>query len=325
QWKPFYFDVELRVSIGVSASVRIFSVRITITVEVGVGMGIWGPPTGGKAKVRLWFISFTIGFGKDREASNNNLDWLGFSEMLPPASNNVRVLPGAGLLVEQHPDVPTDDYWEVSASGFTFHTDTTVPITEVYLGSGEAAVESGNTVNLRPTRWRGVSCTQRVSLTLDGAPHDLDTWVRGRRMAAVSAELWGSGSSGTLPSGDGHLVPDQLIGVEFTSPASSYGTSTGFIDEKAIAFDPIAPQGIQPLDPAAPPAGAIPQRPGDIDVIDRIATTIAAPAQRDARNTLTRQLTALGFDLGSLDDDLSEYSRVCRTAFTAAPMLVPAS
>ncbi|MGH3913670.1 MAG: DUF6603 domain-containing protein, partial [Pseudonocardiaceae bacterium] len=119
QWKPFYFDVELRVSIGVSASVRIFSVRITITVEVGVGMGIWGPPTGGEAKIRLWFISFTIKFGKDREASNNELDWPGFSEMLPPASNNVRVLPGAGLLVEQHPDVPTDDYWEVSASGFT--------------------------------------------------------------------------------------------------------------------------------------------------------------------------------------------------------------
>ncbi|MGW4119143.1 DUF6603 domain-containing protein [Nocardia sp. NPDC004711] len=324
QWKPFYIDVGMRVSIGVSASVKIIFVRITITVEVGVGLAIWGPPTGGQAKVKLWFISFTINFGNGRAGASNELDWAGFSAMLPPANNNVRILPQAGLLAEQHPGTRDgDDYWEVSASGFTFDSDTTVPITRVHLGKSDGTfelAETGSTVNLRPTKWRGVTCNQRVTLTLGGDRRDLGAWTRSRRMAAISAELWGSGNSGSLPSGDDQLVKNQLLGVELTSPAPQYGTSTGFIDERAISFDTVTPDGRQPLDPDGGPIGATPRRPGD--VITTIATTVAATPQTDARRRLAGQLSALGFDLGQIDSDLSGYARACQTAFTAEPMLV---
>ncbi|WP_019927403.1 DUF6603 domain-containing protein [Nocardia sp. BMG111209] len=321
QWKPFHFEVGVRTSIGVSASVKIIFVRITITVEVGVGLTVWGPPTGGEAKVKLWFVSFTIGFGSGPSRVSNELDWDGFSAMLPPAGTNVRVLPQAGLLVDKPPATPGGEgFWEVSAGGFTFDTDTTVPITEVYLGTATSPAEAGDTLDLRPTRWRGVTSTHRVSLTLDGANRDLGEWSRSRRTAAVSAELWGAGSPGRLPSGDGHLVADQLLGVQFTSPAPRYGTSTGFIDEQAIDFDTVAPDGEQPLDPAADPVGAVPRRPGR--VIATIAATVAAEPQAGARRRLAAQLSAAGFDLGELDSDLSGYARACRTAFTAEPMLV---
>lgn len=325
QWKPFYFDVGLRVSIGVSASVKIVFVRVTITVEIGVQLEVWGPPTGGKAKVKLWFISFTINFGNGRAGASNELDWPGFSALLPPAENNVRVLPGAGLLVEKHPATrtPANDYWEVSASGFTFTTDTTVPLTKIYLGTGSAPAESGNTVNLRPTRWRGVTSNQRVQLTLDGTARDLGEWVRARHTATVAAELWGSGSSGTLPGDGDQVVSDQLLGVRMTSPAPKHGTSTGFIDQEAIEFDDVSPDGALHLDPDATPDGAIPQRPGG--VIATIAATIAAPPQETARAHLVQQLTTLGFDVGALDEDLSGYSVACQTAFTAEPMLVRAN
>ncbi|WP_431962258.1 DUF6603 domain-containing protein [Nocardia sp. bgisy134] len=320
QWNPFYFDVGIRVSMGVSASVKIIFVRITITVEVGVGLTVWGPPTGGRAKVKLWFISFTINFGNGRAGASNDLDWAGFSAMLPPAGNNVRVLPQAGLLMDKNRETGGDGSWEVSANGFTFDTDTTVPLTKVYLGTSSTAVEDGSPVDLRPTTWRGVTSTQRVKLTRGDTDLDLGQWTRSRRMATVSAELWGSGSTGDLPAGDDHLVKNQLLGVQFTSPAPRYGTSTGFIDEEALDFDTVAPDGSQPLDPAAGPVGAVPQRPGN--VIATIASTVAASAQADARRRLAGQLAALGFDLGEVDSDLSAYARACQTAFTAEPMLV---
>ncbi|MET9216995.1 MULTISPECIES: DUF6603 domain-containing protein [unclassified Nocardia] len=320
QWNPFYFDVGVRVSMGVSASVKIVFVRITITVEVGVGLTVWGPPTGGRAKVKLWFISFTINFGNRRAGASNDLDWAGFSAMLPPAGNNVRVLPQAGLLVDKNRETGGDGSWEVSANGFTFDTDTTVPLTEVYLGTSSTAVENGSPVDLRPTAWRGETSTQRVTVRRGETGLDLGQWARTRRMATVSAELWGSGRTGDLPDGDEHLVKNQLLGVQFTSPAPRYGTSTGFVDEEALDFDTVAPDGSQPLDPAAGPVGAVPQRPGN--VISTIASTIAAPAQSDARRRLAGQLSALGFDLGEVDSDLSGYARACQTAFTAEPMLV---
>ncbi|MEV0032676.1 DUF6603 domain-containing protein [Nocardia sp. NPDC050793] len=325
QWKPFYFDVGLKVSIGVSASVKIIFVRITITVEIGVHLEVWGPPTGGTARIKLWFISFTINFGNGRAGASNELDWPGFSALLPPAENNVRVLPGAGLLVEKHPATRTlaNDYWEVSASGFTFTTDTTVPLTKIFLGTATAPAESGSTVNLRPTRWRGVTSNQRVKLTLDGAARDLGEWSRAKRTATVAAELWGSRGSGSLPSDGNHVVPDQLLGAAMTSPAPRHGTSTGFIDQEAIAFDPVDPDGAQPLDPNAGPVGALPTRPGG--VIATIAATVAATEQTAARQRLAGQLTALGFDLGALDNNLSGYARACQTAFTAEPMLVSAN
>jgi hypothetical protein len=324
QWKPFYLDVGMQVRIGVSASVKIIFVRITITIEVGVALGVWGPPTGGRATVKLWFISFTINFGSDRESAEKVLDWSGFAAMLPPAANNVRVLPGAGLLVEKHPGTQrAEDYWEVSASGFTFTSDTTVPISRLYLGDDTSAAESGATLNIRPMGRQCLTSTQRVSLIRGGEPVKLDTWARSRRTATVATELWGTGSSGDLPSGEGHLVKNQLLGVELSSPGPRHGNSTGYMDENALAFDPVAPDGTQPLDPAARPVGASPQRPGG--VIGTIATTVDAQAQRTARQRLAGQLEAWGLRLGALDNDLSAYALFSETAFTAEPMLVSGS
>ncbi|MFG2116711.1 DUF6603 domain-containing protein [Streptomyces sp. NPDC048718] len=324
QWKPFYLDVGLQVRIGVSASVKIVFVRVTITVEVGVSLGIWGPPTGGQAKVKLWFISFTINFGKGHESAGKVLDWPGFAGMLPPPANNLRVTPGTGLVAEKHPDTLGDDpYWEVSSNGFTFTTDSTVPVSRMFLGDATEPAESGDSVDIRPMRRQGLTSGQRVRVTSGTSPVDPADWSRSRSTATMPAELWGPGSPGNLPSGDRHLVKDQLVGVRLTSPAPRHGTSTGYMDEKALAFDPVAPDGVQPLDPGADPAGAVPWRPDG--VIATIAATIAASGQTAARSRLAGQLAALGLDLGTVDSDLSRYALAARTAFTAEPMLVPAN
>ena len=70
-WKPFYYLVDMGISIGVEATVEIplgfTTITISIRVELGVELHLWGPPFAGEAIVDLTVISFTIPFGPDKE------------------------------------------------------------------------------------------------------------------------------------------------------------------------------------------------------------------------------------------------------------------
>ncbi|QDO45845.1 hypothetical protein FNV62_55045 [Streptomyces sp. RLB3-17] len=330
QWRPFYFDVGMRISVGVQASIKILFVRITITVEVGVSLSLWGPPTGGKAKIHLWFISFTIGFGKSRDLDDNELAWSDFRTMLPPPETAVRVLPGAGLLTDrpQAPDGETrssgdEQAWQVSTAGFTFSTDSAVPVSELYLTpSGGNPAETGGKLNIRPMGRTDLTSTQRVSLARETQQVDLAAWDRTRSTAAVPQALWGTGKGDTLPDPGKQVIPAQLTGATLTSPGPNYGNDTGYITEEAFKFDPIDQDGTQPLDPDARPVGPAPQRPGG--VIATILRTVAAREQTADRAELVQALASLGVDLGPVDADLSAHQTAAETAFTADPMLIPA-
>ncbi len=182
------------------------------------------------------------------------LDWPGFAAMLPPPASNVRVTPGAGLLNSRRSGAgggSGGENWEVSANGFAFSTDSTVPLSKLFLGDATSPAESDQGLNIRPMDRQGLASNQRVKLALNGQKVELSGWSRSRGTATVPAELWGAGRPGSLPSGDEHLVKDRLVGLRLSSPAPRHGTSTGYIDENALAFDPVTPDGAEPLDPAA--------------------------------------------------------------------------
>ncbi|CQR61816.1 Transcriptional Activator SRCAP-Like Protein [Streptomyces leeuwenhoekii] len=330
RWKPFYFDVGMRVSVGVQARVKVLFVKITITVEVGVSLNVWGPPTGGRAKIHLWFISFTVHFGKDPEPDDNALGWADFRTMLPPPETAVRVLPGAGLLADrpQAPDGETrgsddEQAWQVSSAGFTFSTDSAVPVTELYLTrTGGSPAETGSTLNIRPMKKTGLTSTQRISLARESGQVDLAAWDRARTTASVPQALWGTGAGDALPAPGEQVIPRQLTGATLSSPGPDYGNDTGYITEEAFAFDPMPREGVQPLDPSAGPAGPAPQRPGG--VIGTIARTVAAQEQTRDRAELVQALAGFGLNLGQVDGDLSAHKMAAETAFTADPMLIPA-
>lgn len=69
-WQPFYYDIEMGVRIGVSASLRVslgfIKVSVSVRVEVAVRLRLWGPEFAGEVEVDLTVISFTIRFGQSR-------------------------------------------------------------------------------------------------------------------------------------------------------------------------------------------------------------------------------------------------------------------
>ncbi|MFB6566413.1 DUF6603 domain-containing protein [Streptomyces noursei] len=323
QWKPFAFDVGIRVRVGVQARVKILFVTLSITIEVGVSLRVFGPPTGGEATVHLWFIEFTIRFGARRDSADDRLDWEGFKEMLPPPDNLVRIHPGPGLISDGAVGDGSDEAWLVTSAGFTFTVDSAVPITELYLDSANAPTERGDRFGVRPMRETGRTSTQRVTLALEGAPVLLSAWDAEYQRTAVPQSLWGTGSPGQLPSPGGQLVHEQLTGVRLVSPAAENGASTGYISAEHLAFDPMEP-GTVPLDADAEPTGPIPRRLPGGEAIGRIADTVDASSQRAARSALADALTTAGVDLGTLDQALPGYVRASQISFTAAPLLVPA-
>lgn len=74
QWKPFYYEISVGVSVGASYRWDFFPFYKTFTVELGASLNLWGPPFGGKARISWFVISFTINFGKGRP-SQPLVDW----------------------------------------------------------------------------------------------------------------------------------------------------------------------------------------------------------------------------------------------------------
>lgn len=195
-WKPFHYDIGIGVSIGVRASVPLLFVTLHITLSVGATINIWGPSTGGKAHVHLWFVSFTIAFGPGRTSIGHTVDWAGFSSMLPKSSHgsdtqtsqrssmsNVMMVdaaetdPGqnapakeiAPVIVIQSGLVSTDETtgdWTVRGADFMFSTNSAVPCSGIVLGSDSQFIGK-DTLKLTPEE--GAETTIRIRpMGLDG-------------------------------------------------------------------------------------------------------------------------------------------------------------
>lgn len=87
EWKPFYFDVGIGITVGVSFGFKVAGVRIAISAELGAKLELQGPPVSGQVVIDWYVISFTIPFGdKKPETSDNNLaSWDAFADSFLPA------------------------------------------------------------------------------------------------------------------------------------------------------------------------------------------------------------------------------------------------
>ncbi|MFD9356108.1 DUF6603 domain-containing protein [Streptomyces sp. NPDC060031] len=320
EWKPFYIDVGLSLSIGVEGSVKVLFVRITVRIEVGVSLRIWGPPTGGEARVKVWFVSFTINFGHAaRGQGDKTLDWPGTRAMLPEPGARARLRPGDGLISEGTPDNPHQGDWLVKASGFTFGTDTQVPLSRIELATtGADEVVDGSPFGVHPMRATGLNTRQRIQVTLEGQRVDLARWTATAQYTALPPQLWDD--TGDPEHGAGQ--EPHLTGVTLTSPDPDYGTSTGYIGEDTFTIDPVYPEGKVPLKATDAPLTPAPTRPDG--VIGQIADGVDTAASRTARTRLHALMGALGLDTEGAKADLPGYARNMTGYFTAEPLLVPA-
>lgn len=126
EWKPFHYDIQAGISIGVSYSVNIFSIKKVFTLELKASAHIWGPEFSGEVHITWSVFSFTVKFGTDRSELPPRLSWGEFSQSFLPKDNRGQVQPinvmiARGLLKE------VDDMWMVNPFDFSILIQSSIP------------------------------------------------------------------------------------------------------------------------------------------------------------------------------------------------------
>lgn len=247
QWKPFYYEVDIGVSIGVGFRCKIGGVSITLSVSLGADLILEGPPTHGKAHVNWYIISFSIPIGEAQNATSPNLlDWSAFENGFLPAAASPAPAPApaaAKLLATATNDTAANDTaprqplklavvtgrlggsnaqdkdasWLLSAVPFSLRVDTVIPASEVTF-SATKTVLAGQSIGIRPMGQQRISAPLNVSITgPSGAPVDLD--ARGVGLNAVTGgapnAIWSTAALNNqrAPDGNDLVIPNSVMGL----------------------------------------------------------------------------------------------------------------
>ena len=255
-WKPFYIDVQIGISVGASYRMNLLFTTVTLSVELGAQLEVWGPPTGGTVHVDWYIISFTIGFGAEREnPDDQTLHWTDFQTLLPtgqpaganasaPATLAAAVGAGApppavlGASIEGGLTAQDDtDAWTVRADQLAFSVSSAVPASAIEHGvtaSTSARLVGTLTpagIQIRPLNGPVATSTLTVTVTHldDGTIQDLTQWTPTPVNRALPANLWGAPLHGAKPDSNEAPIP-YTSGVRLVAPPATVGSGPGPVD-----------------------------------------------------------------------------------------------
>lgn len=110
-WKPFHYEIDIGLSIGVSYKLDLWFTSVTLSVSLGVDLSLWGPAFGGSIYVDLSVISFTVGIGNTHKPAPQPIGWDEFKTSFLPNGQT------AGLLASTAgASAPTDRYCHSSVA-----------------------------------------------------------------------------------------------------------------------------------------------------------------------------------------------------------------
>ena len=329
-YNPFHFVADIGVNVGASYKVNLLFGSKTFKVELGADLTLWGPATGGTVKIHWFIISFTVDFGADQSTSLDKQTWSDFVKVLPAPGDAVKIVPVTGLQAAPSSAADTGDStalvaeaapasWLVRADSFQFTTNSTVPLTELYIGDETTPIKTSSALNIKPMA--ETALTSKKTLTIinkETGQNVLDeTWGIEFVTNNVPSALWGTGSSTALPSGD-QLVADQLAGFQIKTPPPVLGTGTGDISiQEDLQYDPLA-AGVNPLQLGLDPQGPAPA-PSDETIAD--IGQIMSTAVKNQRDAIFGSLTLLGSE-GLTNGDLTNLATNAGAVFVDEPLLI---
>lgn len=352
-WKPFWYDISVGVTVGVSVKVDLLFVKGTVKVEIGADVEVWGPPTGAKCHVHLWIVSFTISFGPSKSSIDTVTDWSGFQEMLPGGDsgggeqqqqNLAKGLHGAlhgggggggssdatvcsisyvSGVTDTLTTGPDTGAWVVNPADFSFNIQTTAPVTSGTLKTttdGPAAdldldLQQGYFVGARPM---GIDDIQTpLTLTITG-DNDAD-WEYTVLKQDVPEAMWGKAlPPGGTPSASSNLLSDRVMGLTNVEPEKHVPEGPPVIDMKTAFTDvPVTQYPEQlPFAHIPIPQGAVPAAADSFPDLKKI---MQDPAQSE-RAALFDAFQMLGVWAGPNAGDLTEMAGDPYYAYRDAPM-----
>ena len=238
QWKPFYYEIDVHISIGVEFKAEIAGVGITLTASLGALLELWGPSTAGRARIDWYVISFTIPIGDQNPDLQREpiATWDEFAiSFLPP---NTSPIPNAlvvdnppgdvlkasaelGLINQQGPNG-----WIIDPSSWSFTVQTFVPSTQMTVTSSGTNLPAGPPIGVRPMEVTSIATPLTVTMQEFDVPSqrwiDVDLAAHQATVAVVkrdsTAALWSQDAlnTATPPDEEDSLVTGTNVGVQIT-------------------------------------------------------------------------------------------------------------
>ncbi len=323
-WKPLYFEAGISVRIGVSYRVKFLFIRTTLKVELGAAVELWGPPTGGRARISWYIISFTVSFGAGKARLASAVDWDGFKTMLPQRESADVAVPSTVVATDTVADrAPTDldltviqinvggglleqvdgedgkKRWIIRPDEFAFSVETAIPATNASLVNPEdeepiSLTARQEPIGIRPMGIGSITSQQTVAIHKIGKPEPLSfgEWDHERHTRSMPEAMWGRPVAGRLKA-EANLVNDCLVGVKNVrlKPHADPSGPPKFVAEEAFAYFPVDLRDDDDVHPDHSPLSTAAREPAtgfptSNDSLTLIQNTLEAAAVRKKRTAV---------------------------------------
>lgn len=244
-WKPYHYSASLSVDIGASYKFKVnlgfTKIHKTVTFDVSADVDIWGPEFGGKAKVKVSIVSFTIKFGSSNSSSTEAINWDTYSaSFLPETEDQCSLTATSGL--SGTTEESGEEIWIVDPNTFSISTGSVIPSKQAYLNhaddpDGTAAEteidlssESLNTdlgIGSMDVLAADFSSQQVIGVwrqsSAGGWENVNDELIFTPQSKSVPAALWGQNLSPSV--NDDSLIGNTLSGFLITPPSPTAGNT----------------------------------------------------------------------------------------------------
>ncbi|KAI1468602.1 uncharacterized protein F4812DRAFT_470487 [Daldinia caldariorum] len=242
-YKPFYFNMQAGVSVGVGFSIDIWFIHIRISVEIGAQLYLWGPPIAGRVHVDFWIVGFDINFGND-QGSNETVTLEQFYQLVlqagtnparsvaqgaklaveaageepeplaytPPKNEAHNFLAQSGLLnPEDNPERDQTVPWIVRAGSFSFVVDCKMPINAVKDDPNGDNILTHDEIFAKPMKLtQTLTSTITIVVQQDGEGEPDEGWKYDKYLNRLPRGLWAKYDPSTDPRTSGNNIRDLL-------------------------------------------------------------------------------------------------------------------
>ena len=308
QWKPLYYDVDIGITVGVALNLNLGFVRVNLSFELGASVNLYGPPLGGKARISLWIISFTVPFGQAK-STPPALRWesddpeKSFAKAFLPNPKVTRINVSDGLLAEINTDESTVRL--VNPHKLVVRCTTVVPAMAIRFNRNDYTHDSKEaahrvpqpTINgestklgIRPMGQSSYFARLDIDLKPDGAADPaavdylnqyLDTTLVTQ---SVPPAMWGDTALDTRQPPKAHMIDDALMGLEIRTKPGPRPWETPVLDLEVLAY---ARSRIGVSRTTAKPAEGLPAY-GDKTIANTIEAEDVAARRRNVIDVLIK-------------------------------------
>lgn len=329
-WQPYFYDARIGVSMGGSYSFKIFRRTRKISIQVGADLHIWGPKFSGKARVRLWIVSFTVRFGSRSQQKPPALNWTEFKQSFLPSDQDVCTLTVERGLLHQIGEGDAERFI-VNPKDFALTASSVIPIKEIEPDkvSIKPQTASGTTpqttifgiASMDVNNQEFTESKYRISLAkiaADGSEVPQESGLECVPIAKnIPAGLWGE-SNTTDPTREG-LISNVLSGYTIQPANPPQPGATQSIDRKNLAYDTESVANAYQWQ-----SGSLFSSSEEVDEDTReqeIGKTITSEAVKTTRTQLLQSLGISDVDIAEMDLGDFETTQGRERAFIIAPQL----